>query len=80
MGCAVTAQGAPHPGQGVLSILPTTSALPPPPRPLAQTFLPLLMLGGVFSAVFVRTRNLLPPIVLHSLWNVYVLSNLVKPG
>lgn len=38
------------------------------------------MLGGVFSAVFVRTRNLLPPIVLHSLWNVYVLSNLVKPG
>lgn len=43
-----------------------------------QTFLPLLMLGSVFSAIFIKTRNLLPPIVLHSLWNVYVMFSLIK--
>ncbi|GAX74910.1 hypothetical protein CEUSTIGMA_g2356.t1 [Chlamydomonas eustigma] len=42
-----------------------------------QTFLPLLMLGIVFSLVFLATRNLLPPIVLHSVWNIYVLLNLL---
>lgn len=43
-----------------------------------QTFFPLLLLGVIFSSVFVVTRNLLPPIVLHSLWNLFVLSNLLK--
>ncbi|KAF5828196.1 CAAX protease self-immunity-domain-containing protein [Dunaliella salina] len=43
-----------------------------------QTFLPLLMLGSVFSAIFIKTRNLLPPIVLHSLWNVYVMLSLIR--
>jgi len=42
-----------------------------------QTFLPLLMLGIVFSLVFLATRNLIPPIVLHSAWNIYVLFNLL---
>ncbi|KAG2450646.1 hypothetical protein HYH02_004486 [Chlamydomonas schloesseri] len=46
-----------------------------------QTFLPLLVLGGVFSAIFIRTNNLLPPILLHSAWNLYVLVSLVlRPG
>jgi membrane protease YdiL (CAAX protease family) len=36
------------------------------------------MLGSVFSAIFIKTRNLLPPIILHSLWNVYVLMCLVN--
>jgi membrane protease YdiL (CAAX protease family) len=44
--------------------------------PFLQTFLPLLVLGMVFSCVFLLTRNLLPPIVLHSFWNVFVLSRL----
>ncbi|KAG1671715.1 hypothetical protein FOA52_007507, partial [Chlamydomonas sp. UWO 241] len=42
-----------------------------------QTFLPLLILGIVFSTVFLATRNLLPPILLHSAWNVFVLFNLL---
>ncbi|KAG2489064.1 hypothetical protein HYH03_012500 [Edaphochlamys debaryana] len=46
-----------------------------------QTFLPLLVLGVVFSGVFIRTNNLIPPILLHSFWNVYVLLSLVlRPG
>jgi len=42
-----------------------------------QTFLPLLALGVVFALLFLRTRNLLPPILAHSLWNLYVLASLV---
>lgn len=46
-----------------------------------QTFAPLFILGVVFSMVFLKTRNLLPPVLLHSLWNIFVLSNLVlRPG
>ncbi|EFJ49865.1 hypothetical protein VOLCADRAFT_80447 [Volvox carteri f. nagariensis] len=46
-----------------------------------QTFLPLLVLGVVFSGVFIRTKNLIPPILLHSAWNMYVLVTLVlRPG
>ena len=42
-----------------------------------QTFLPLLLLGMVFSGIFLYTRNLLPPIMLHSAWNIFVLFNLL---
>lgn len=42
-----------------------------------QTFLPLLVLGVVFAGMFIRTHNLLPPILLHSAWNLYVLATLV---
>ncbi|GIL61027.1 hypothetical protein Vafri_15400 [Volvox africanus] len=46
-----------------------------------QTFLPLLVLGVVFSGVFIKTNNLIPPILLHSAWNMYVLVTLVlRPG
>lgn len=46
-----------------------------------QTFLPLLVLGVVFALVFIRTNNLIPPILLHSAWNMYVLVMLVlRPG
>ncbi|KXZ47186.1 hypothetical protein GPECTOR_37g192 [Gonium pectorale] len=46
-----------------------------------QIFFPLLALGVVFSLVFIRTNNLIPPILLHSAWNMYVLLNLVlRPG
>jgi membrane protease YdiL (CAAX protease family) len=44
----------------------------------ADTFAPLAALGLVFGAVFLRTNNLVPPIVLHSLWNVYVLAALMR--
>ena len=43
----------------------------------AQTVLPLLLLGTLFSFIFMRTHNLVAPIVLHSLWNVYVLITLI---
>jgi len=42
-----------------------------------QTFFPLLILGIVFSYLLLRFRNLLPPIILHSAWNVFVLVNLL---
>lgn len=45
-----------------------------------QTLLPLLVLGVVFSAVFLQQRNLLPAVVLHSFWNIYVLFNLYTSG
>lgn len=54
-----------------------SSPLSSPPPPPAQTFLPLLVLGGVFSAVFLATGNLLPTVVAHSLWNIFVLANLM---
>jgi membrane protease YdiL (CAAX protease family) len=41
-----------------------------------QTFLPLLVLGVVFAVVYLRTNSLVPPILLHSAWNLYVLANL----
>lgn len=39
--------------------------------------LPLLLLGCVFGASYAYTRNLLAPIVLHSLWNVGLLVQLL---
>ncbi|KAF8055665.1 hypothetical protein HT031_006687 [Scenedesmus sp. PABB004] len=66
-----------------------TRALPPPGAALcsalvfalchfrAETFAPLLLLGLVFGGLYVRTNNLLPPMLLHSLWNMYVLGTLV---
>ena len=45
--------------------------------PIPQTFLPLLLLGIVFSSIFLATRNLLPPMILHSAWNIFVLYNLL---
>jgi membrane protease YdiL (CAAX protease family) len=41
------------------------------------TFAPLLLLGLVFAFVYQRTHNLLPPILLHSGWNLYVIYNLL---
>jgi uncharacterized protein len=39
-----------------------------------EGFLPLLVLGVVFGGVYVRTLNLLPAVLLHSLWNVWLLA------
>jgi membrane protease YdiL (CAAX protease family) len=39
----------------------------------ADTFAPLLVLGLVFGGLFVRTNNLAPSVLCHSLWNCYVL-------
>lgn len=41
-----------------------------------QTVLPLMILGVGFGTVFVRCKNLLPAMVLHGSWNVYVLITL----
>lgn len=62
-------------------LIPFSSSTRPllvvPPSPPLQTFLPLLILGMVFSSIFLYTRNLLPPIILHSAWNIFVLMNLL---
>lgn len=43
-----------------------------------QRMLPLVFLGMVMGAVFTRSRNLLPSILLHSLWNAFVFLDLMK--
>lgn len=42
-----------------------------------QRLLPLLFLGVLIGAVFVRSRNLLASMLLHSLWNAYVFLELL---
>ncbi|KAG6529625.1 uncharacterized protein LOC122042570 [Zingiber officinale] len=44
----------------------------------AQRLLPLVFLGVVMGVVFARSKNLLPPILLHSLWNGFVFLDLMK--
>ena len=43
-----------------------------------QRMLPLIFLGVVMGAVFARSRNLLPSMLLHSLWNAFVFLDLMK--
>ncbi|KAK9915094.1 hypothetical protein WJX75_004689 [Coccomyxa subellipsoidea] len=45
-----------------------------------QRFLPLVMLGIIFGSLFVRTRNLAPCVLLHSLWNAYIFWQLTCRG
>lgn len=45
-----------------------------------ERFADLMLLGCVIGAVFVRTRNLAAPILVHSLWNLYVFLGLTFPG
>ncbi|GLJ23834.1 hypothetical protein SUGI_0452730 [Cryptomeria japonica] len=41
-----------------------------------QRFLPLTFLGLIMGIVFVRSRNLLASVLLHSLWNAFVFLEL----
>ncbi|XP_058769844.1 uncharacterized protein LOC131643602 [Vicia villosa] len=43
-----------------------------------QRMLPLVFLGMVMGFVYVRSRNLLPSMLLHSLWNAFVFLDLMK--
>ncbi|CAM8947592.1 hypothetical protein QQ045_016819 [Rhodiola kirilowii] len=43
-----------------------------------QRMLPLIFLGVVMGLVFTRSRNLLPSMLLHSLWNGFVFLDLMK--
>lgn len=43
-----------------------------------QRMLPLVLLGVVMGTVFARSRNLLPSMLLHSLWNAFVFLDLMK--
>ncbi|TKY51364.1 putative membrane peptidase YdiL [Spatholobus suberectus] len=43
-----------------------------------QRMLPLVFLGMVMGTVFVRSRNLLPSMLLHSLWNAFIFLDLMK--
>lgn len=45
-----------------------------------EGFLPLLLLGCVFGLVYVRTRNLVAPVLLHSAWNVMLLVQILLMG
>ncbi|XAR70236.1 hypothetical protein NMG60_11027024 [Bertholletia excelsa] len=43
-----------------------------------QRVLPLILLGVVMGVIFTRSRNLLPSMVLHSLWNSFVFLGLMN--
>ncbi|KAE9607690.1 hypothetical protein Lal_00027002 [Lupinus albus] len=43
-----------------------------------QRMLPLMFLGMVMGVIFTRSRNLLPSMLLHSLWNGFVFLDLMK--
>ncbi|XVE57978.1 hypothetical protein DITRI_Ditri04bG0132700 [Diplodiscus trichospermus] len=43
-----------------------------------QRMLPLIFLGMVLGVVFARSRNLLPSMLLHSLWNGFVFLDLMR--
>ncbi|XP_052209667.1 uncharacterized protein LOC127813028 isoform X2 [Diospyros lotus] len=43
-----------------------------------QRMLPLIFLGVVMGIIFARSRNLLPTMLLHSLWNGFVFLDLMK--
>lgn len=43
-----------------------------------QRMLPLIFLGMVMGITYARSRNLLPSILLHSLWNGFVFLDLMK--
>ncbi|XP_058224264.1 uncharacterized protein LOC131333649 [Rhododendron vialii] len=43
-----------------------------------QRMLPLVFLGVVMGVIFARSRNLLPSMLLHSLWNGFVFLDLMK--
>ncbi|KAB1215392.1 hypothetical protein CJ030_MR4G025318 [Morella rubra] len=43
-----------------------------------QRMLPLIFLGVVMGVIFTRSRNLLPSMLLHSLWNGFVFLDLMK--
>ena len=45
-----------------------------------EQFLPLTFLGVLMCIVYVRTRNLLAPILLHSCWNAFVLIGELLPN
>ena len=41
-------------------------------------FVPLLALGVLLGLLFVHTRNLLAPVLLHCLWNLYIFFELTR--
>lgn len=43
-----------------------------------QRMLPLIFLGMVMGVLFTRSRNLLPSMLLHSLWNGFIFLDLMK--
>ncbi|KAJ8764823.1 hypothetical protein K2173_010288 [Erythroxylum novogranatense] len=43
-----------------------------------QRLLPLIFLGVVMGVIFARSRSLIPPMLLHSLWNGFVFLDLMK--
>jgi membrane protease YdiL (CAAX protease family) len=45
-----------------------------------QRFIPLVALGFVMGTVYVRSKNLLSSILLHSLWNLYIFYQLAARG
>lgn len=42
-----------------------------------EGFLPLLLLGSLFGVAYLKTINLVPAIILHSLWNVGLLLHVL---
>lgn len=42
-----------------------------------EGFLPLMILGAIFGMSYCVTRNLFPAIMLHGLWNMYLLAQVM---
>ena len=50
------------------------------PRPSIERLIPLTFLGMLMCVVYLRSKNILAPIILHSLWNAFAFVELViKP-
>jgi membrane protease YdiL (CAAX protease family) len=46
-----------------------------------ERLIPLTFLGMLMCVVYIRSRNILAPIILHSLWNAFAFVELIwKPG
>jgi len=71
-------------------LLPSLAATLRPPAAVAASalvfalahfsgsrFVPLLLLGGLLGALFVRTRSLGTAVAAHALWNVYIFAHLL---
>jgi len=58
--------------------LVTADVISCPFVPAGCQFVPLLVLGGLLGLLFVHTRNLLAPMLLHSFWNLFVFFEITK--
>ncbi|CAA7046451.1 unnamed protein product [Microthlaspi erraticum] len=64
--------------EALLKAIGTRWKLPWTAETIVKRMLPLVFLGVVLGLIFARSRNLLPSMLLHSLWNGFVLMGLMR--